>query len=398
MHILIISDAYPPMRTSCATQIYDLAQAFLKQNHEVTIIIPAHTQALPIEIFHSNGSKIYKVRCLKTKDMGYFRRTLAELINPFVINFYLKKYQPFKGQKIDGILWYSPTIFWGPLVKGLQNHFNCKSYLILRDIFPKWAFDLGLIRSKLIYWIFQGIAGSQYRQADKIGIQSPNNIKTLMSDYPNIADKLEVLWNWSSESGFKKSSIRISDTKLNSRRIFIYTGNMGVAQGMYQLLEVVKEMQPYRELGFIFVGRGSEKSRMEEECKNSGLDNVLFYDEIDPDELNDLCGQCYGGLISLDYRHSTHNIPGKFLTYLRNSLVIFALLNKGNDLIEIINNCKLGASWAPGDNNSPKQVFLKLALDHYQEGSEFIGPRDADKLEKIFSSDNAVKTIVKFFE
>ena len=50
MHILIISDAYPPMRTSCATQIYDLAQAFIEQSHQVSIIIPAHSQKASVEI------------------------------------------------------------------------------------------------------------------------------------------------------------------------------------------------------------------------------------------------------------------------------------------------------------------------------------------------------------
>ena len=147
MHILIISDAYPPMRTSCATQIYDLAQAFIEQSHQVSIIIPAYSQKASVEISNKDGPTIYSVRCFKTKDVGYIRRTLAEFINPFVIGLHLKRNQRFLDQKIDGIAWYSPTIFWGPLVKQLKTFFNCRAYLILRDIFPDWANDLGLIKS-----------------------------------------------------------------------------------------------------------------------------------------------------------------------------------------------------------------------------------------------------------
>lgn len=400
MHILIVSDAYPPMRTSCAAQIYELGQAFLRLGHRVSIIIPSYAQKLPVEITVGGGPTIYSVCCLKTKDVGYFRRTLAEFINPFIINFFLKKDQFFKRQKIDGVVWYSPTIFWTPLIKSLQSYCGCKSYLVLRDIFPKWAFDLGLIKSRLVFGMLQYIAGGQYMQADRIGVQSPNNLTLLKNCYPNISDKLEVLWNWSSEISIKQSPIRISETKLSSRKVFIYSGNMGVAQGMSQLLDLIKEMQDFRDLGFIFVGRGSEKAGMEEECKKIGVDNVLFYDEIDPEELNDLCGQCHGGLITLDYRHRTHNIPGKFLTYLQNGLVVFALINKGNDLIEIIDDYGLGASWFPGKAGKPAEIFHNLIFQIALNDSDGnISPQNCKEMAKnIFSSDNAAKRIQSFFE
>ena len=46
----------------------------------------------------------------------------------------LKKRSEFLDSKIDGVVWYSPTIFWGPLIKRLKQRFHVKSYLILRDI------------------------------------------------------------------------------------------------------------------------------------------------------------------------------------------------------------------------------------------------------------------------
>ncbi len=49
-----------------------------------------------------------------------------------------------------------------------------------------------------------------------------------------------------------------------------------------------------------------------------------------------LLAQCHVGLLSLDPDHKTHNIPGKFLTYLQAGLPVLARVNAGTDLARII--------------------------------------------------------------
>ena len=69
---------------------------------------------------------------------------------------------------------------------------------------------------------------------------------------------------------------------------------------------------------------------------DSKLDNILFFDEINPDEVPSLLKMCHVGLISLDLRHKSHNIPGKFLSYLQAGLPVLAKINPGTDLQNII--------------------------------------------------------------
>ena len=76
--------------------------------------------------------------------------------------------------------------------------------------------------------------------------------------------------------------------------------------------------------------------------KARGLDNILIYDEIEPQEIHALYQQCDVGIISLDKRHKTHNIPGKFLSYMQSGLPVLAAINSGNDLEHIINSNKVG--------------------------------------------------------
>lgn len=344
MHVLMITDAYPPMRTSCAVQMHDLAQVFIEEGHQVTIITPDGVLKESIRITHQEGVSLTQVRAFKTKDVNYVFRTFAEFINPFLIWHKLKKSPEFLNAQYDGIIWYSPTIFWGPLIKRLKRQYGVKAYLILRDIFPDWALDLGLLKNGLIYQFLKKVEYYQYRQADIIGLQSPNNLKDFELKYPNLKNKAEVLWNWIGSRPASPCQIEIGKSALAGRKIFVYAGNMGAAQGMDALFSLVRNFNGQEDIGFVFVGRGSEVSRLKRYAIEHKLSNVLFFDEIPPAQIERLYSQCHVGMISLDPRHSTHNIPGKFLTYMHAGLPVIAYVNPGNDLHNLIVNNRVGIS------------------------------------------------------
>ena len=86
----------------------------------------------------------------------------------------------------------------------------------------------------------------------------------------------------------------------------------------------------------MFVGRGSSVKRLLSESKKRGLDNTAFFEEIESSEIPGLYEQCHVGLVVLDPRHKTHNIPGKFLSYMKSGLPVLASINPGNDLADLI--------------------------------------------------------------
>ena len=105
MNILIVTDAYPPMRTSCATQIYELAQAFRQAGHQVDVIAPCASLKVPIALSQQDGVRLILVKAFDTKDVSYVRRTLAEFFNPFVMWFYIKTYPKTLRDSYAGIVW-----------------------------------------------------------------------------------------------------------------------------------------------------------------------------------------------------------------------------------------------------------------------------------------------------
>lgn len=341
MRVLIILDTYVPARISGALQMRDLAVELVRQGHRPTVVVPAQESDRAWCLESLDGVEVLRVRALRSKDVGHARRFLAELLLPFMLYRGLSR-SPLAGERWDGVVWYSPTIFLGPMVRWLKRRFGIKGYLILRDLFPDWAVDAGIMRRGLAYRFLKWIERYQYRVADVIGVQTPANIPLVEATATHSRARIEVLDNWLSEPVLAESSISLQATPLAGRTIFVYAGNMGAAQGMDCLLELAEDLAARDDAGFLFVGRGSDAERLRDHAARKELRHVMFLDEIDSKAIPGLLAQCHVGLIALDPRHTTHNIPGKFLTYLRAGLPVLARINAGNDLEQIIRTDGVG--------------------------------------------------------
>lgn len=338
MRLALVTEAFPPLRISGAMQMRDLARELHAQGHAVTILVPDSDIEGAWSHEHDGGVEVVRLRAPKAKDMGYVRRTLAELAMPFAMLHNLRK-SPFQGRAYDGVAWYSPSIFFGPFVAVLKRRSGCPGYLILRDIFPEWLVDLGIMRRGAAYQFFRLVARSQYALADVIGVQTPANL-AYFADAIAAGKRVEVMQNWLHPHAQKPCSVDLREGKLKGRRVFVYTGNMGAAQGIGKLTGLARALVGDPTIGFAFVGRGSEAARLQRAAAE--LPNTVFHHEIPAEEMGGLYAQCDAGLVALDARHRWHNVPGKFISYMHAGLPVLASINPGNDMEEMIRDERVG--------------------------------------------------------
>jgi glycosyltransferase involved in cell wall biosynthesis len=357
--IALISTDYPPLRTSAAVQLRDLAQQFAMLGHRPVVIVPSPMSDRHWMIERLDGIEVLRVAAPPTRAQSFVRRALAEMWLPFAMLRNVRK-SPFRSAKWDLLVWYSPPIFFGPLIWALRRTSGARTYLILRDIFPEWAVDLGLVRRGPVYLMFKAIAALQYATAEVIGVQTPSNLAYL-SGWASPNRRIEVLHNWLAVTPDVGCSIAVENTVLAGRKIFVYIGNMGVAQGMDIFIELIQSLRHRDDIGFLFVGRGSEFAKLEAEKASRELNNVLFFGEIDSSEIPGLLAQCQVGLVALHPDHKTHNIPGKFVSYVHYGLPVLARVNAGTDLERIIEDNGVGKVYVGNSVGELKRLAEELA-------------------------------------
>jgi len=390
--IVLIVDAFPPMKTSGAVQIRDLVAELSKQGHLITVLLPDSTLEKNWQIDVEGNTTVLRLKSPVIKDVAYYKRAIGEYLLSYFMFKNLKQ-SPLKNTKWEGIIWYSPSIFFGPLVKKIKAQSECRSYLILRDIFPEWAVDMGLLSRGFIYRYFKKFEKFQYMQADTIGVQTPSNLDYFYREYKDFNGVVEVLNNWLSVSSQTNCSIKIKETKLAGRKIFLYTGNIGIAQGMDILIDLANELREDKNIGFVFVGRGSAIEQIKKRAQGYRLENILFFDEINSNEIPGLLAQCDVGLVALDPRHRNDNIPGKFLSYMQSGLPVLANINAGNDLETVIIDNQVGK--VVTDNSLPKLTELAKSLLKDVQTDSSITDRCKELSASAFSTETAAKQIVQ---
>jgi glycosyltransferase involved in cell wall biosynthesis len=267
---------------------------------------------------------------------------------------------------------------------------------VLRDIFPDWAKHLGLLGPGMKYWFFDAVAQFQYRQADRIGVQSPNNLAYFEKNYSAFSSKAEVLWNWVSTLEITNNdlcSIQISQTPLKGRTILVYAGNLGIAQGgMVPLLNLAKCLLIRNDVGILVVGRGSEITKLRNQISEEGVSNILVFDEINAVQIPALLKQCHIGLIFLDRRHQTHNIPGKLLAYIQSGLPTLSWVNPNNDLQNLVGKYDLGSVYSGTEVDEFANLANRL-IDGLKDAHSPIGDYEKS-IKDLFLPEIAAKQIL----
>ncbi len=395
MRLALFPDEYLPGSTRVhAKMLHELALELLIRGHEPIIITPGDaSQSERLLVDQIDGVEVWRFKSGQTRGVSKLRRALNESLFPF------KAWAAIKGrvraQPFDGVINYSPTIFFGGVVKKIKRASLCRSYLIQRDMFPQWIIDEGMIKEgSLIARYFRYFERINYNSSDHIGVMSDGNLKLFRGWFPNYKN-VSVLRNWADTRSVpvidENLSIR-DELNLGDKTIFFYGGNIGHAQDMTNLLRLVRSMLPYTNCHFLFVGQGDEFELVDALSKEWNLSNLSLLPSVSQEKFKQLLKQVDVGLFSLSKLHSAHNFPGKLLGYMVESLPILGSVNLGNDLIEVINEAESGFAFVNGDDKSLFDAARSLECN--QTARLTLGQNSNKLLHKYFSVNAAANHIL----
>ncbi len=396
MRLALVIDDYLPYSTRVGAKMFhEFALELLNDGHHVTVITPGIEQRESLVVDDIEGVSVWRFSSAPIKDVGKVVRAINETLLSF--RAWSAVRSRVKKDTFDGVVYYSPSIFFGGLVMKLKRRCNCNSYLVLRDLFPQWVIDSGLVRSgSLVEKYFRYFENLSYRQADAIGLMSQNNLDVFETCTESLFSA-HVLRNWASLTPHVARPKRITTREklnLKDKVIFFYGGNIGHAQDMTNLMRLAKGMQPYPNAHFLFVGQGDEVGLIHELADKWELTNFSYLPSVTQDEFKEILSDVDVGLFSLSEKHTAHNFPGKLLGYMVQSLPILGSVNPGNDLEELVNNSSAGRIHVNGKDDD----LLGSAIELYNDKPvrDGLGKAAFELLEREFSVARAVQTVCHY--
>ncbi len=392
MRILLIVDDYVPNSIKIAAKMmHELACEFINKGHQVSVITPDSTIVDNIDLLQMDGVDIYRFKSGKIKNISKVKRAINETLLSFYGWRYCKDF--LKNNPHDLIVYYSPSIFFAPLVYKLKKIWNVSSYLILRDIFPQWAIDNKLLgKYSLITYYFKFFERLNYFTADTIGLMSQKNIEWF-KDYYKTNKPLEVLYNWADiKKVTNKNSKYRQNLNLEHKIIFFYGGNMGYAQDMMNIVRLAKNMENETKAYFVLVGVGDEVRLIQDAIEKESMTNIVLLPSVSQEEYEQMLYEFDIGLFTLNKNHNTHNFPGKLLGYMMQDMPILGSINPNNDLKDLIDKFNAGLISVNGEDKIFYENAKKLLNKNIRES---IGKNAKILLISKFSVEVAAKQILK---
>ena len=365
MRVAFLLDEYLPTGTRVhAKMIHELAVEFQKNGHKSVVITPGDpVQKSALIVDFLDGVEVWRFRSGYTRGVGMTKRLINEWLLSFrAWNAVSKKVNscPF-----DLCINYSPTIFFGPLARTLKGK-GAYIYQILRDDFPQWLIDQGIIAKwSPVMFFLKYFEKLNYRIADCIGMMSEANMMLFRERNPAYTN-VKILMNWSSTSPFPADEVRFNirgEYNLSKKTVFFYGGNLGHSNDMPNIMRLAQNLIGYHNAHFLIIGQGDQFDLVNELVELWKLTNVTILPSVSQDEFKKILTEVDIGLFSLSKNHTAHNFPGKLLGYMVESVPILGSTNPGNDLLTLVNNASAGFVHVNGKDNELAASAIKLLAD-----------------------------------
>ena len=310
----------------------DLMRKFRNEGHMIYVVSPTERrEGCKTCIIEDKGVKILRVRTLNIQKTNVIEKGLGQVSIEFLYKRAIKEY--FKGVAFDLILYSTPPITFPKVIEYARKaNPKAKTYLLLKDIFPQNAVDMGMLSKNgvkgLLYKFFRAKEKKLYDLSDYIGCMSPANVKYVLDHNPEISkDRVEVAPNSLELVEVEKCGDNSVLAKYNlpsDKPIFIYGGNLGVPQGIPFLIQCLEANADRDDCHFVVVGNGTYYQKLADWYETAKPKSVTVMKGLPKVDYDKLVRSCHVGLIFLDYRFTIPNFPSRLLSYLEYRMPVIA--------------------------------------------------------------------------
>ncbi len=359
----------------------DLIRKFRDEGHEVYVIYPRERRLrLPTEVKHEGRVHLLGVKTLNVTKTNLIEKGLGQVTLERQFKLGLEKY--FGKVEFDIILYSTPPITFTKVIRyAKKRNPKAVSYLLLKDIFPQNAVDLGILTKDglkgFLYRSFRKKEKDLYRISDYIGCMSPANVKYVIEHNPEIDPAVVEIapnsYDIPSEISVEyevTDHIRQKYGLPINKPIFIYGGNMGKPQGIPFLIKCLEAVKDRIDSYFVIVGDGTEYSKLETFMRERKPRAVSLFRYLPKEDYNRLAKACDVGLIFLDYRFTIPNYPSRLLPYLMERKPIIAVTDPHCDMGELAEKNEYGFYCSSNSVEAFVKVIDKMLVSDMRQMGE----------------------------
>lgn len=366
LRFLILTQYYPPEIGGAPTRLQSTAEHLIRSGHEVEVVT-ARPNYPKGKFFDGRGGQLYSREVRKgviihrvwlypavgggvARMLNYGSFALTSMIGLF------------RSQRPDFLFVESPPLLTCIPAFAAKLFWRVPYIFNVSDLWPDAVVEAGLLSEGFLQRTLLWIESFAYRNAAYVNGVTQGIRDVLISKKHLSPEKALFLPNGADVKHFQPRDADLTLKKslgLEGKKIVLWAGTMGYAQGVEFVLQAAKLLESRTEIHFLFMGDGSTRKSLEMQARELRLQNVTFRDPVSIEDLPPYYSIAECGLASLRVMPAHEGArPSK----------IFPVLASGRPLIfvgtgecaRLIESAKAGVVVQPENPPALADEVLKL--------------------------------------
>ena len=287
MHILIISQIFPPDMGGSATRAYNLAKGLVANGVGITVVagfphypsgnVPEEYRWRALVKDRIGGMKVFRTFVPPLASSGLSKRLFL------FVSFIASSIFPLPlVERVDGVFASNPPVLslFPALIYGMVHH--CPVILNVDDLWPESLYDLGVLKSKILKKLGELMAKVSYSVADAITPISPSYVETIVNKYEIEKGKVVVVPGGVDLGLFERNPIENND---GGEFKVLYIGAFSPAYDFEQVLRAAKLLEGEKEIRFVLQGGGEMAPVIKDKIEELNLRNIELVERVVPREV-----------------------------------------------------------------------------------------------------------------
>lgn len=286
MHILFLTDNFPPEVNAPASRTFEHCREWVKAGHRVTVVTcaPNFPKGKVFDGYRNKlwqaetmeGIRVIRVWSYITANEGFLRRILdyqSYMLSAIIASIFVRK--------VDLIIGTSPQFFTA-CAAYVVSRYKFRPYIFeLRDLWPESIKAVGAMKNERAIRFLEWVEMFLYRKSAKV-VSVTRSFKDILMRRGIDGGKIEVITNGVDISQFKprpKDPELTAKLGMQGKFVAGYIGTHGLAHGLETLLAAAERLRG-QDIVFLFLGDGARKDALKQMAAEKKLDNVVFVDSV----------------------------------------------------------------------------------------------------------------------
>ena len=301
----MLTHYFPPEVGAPQARLFELARRLVALGVSVTVVtgFPNYPTGVVAEGYRGRlgmreqmeGVRVLRTWVFATPNRGFAKRLLNHFSFAMSSVFAMRRSGP-----ADVIFVESPPLAIGLAALAYSWIKRAPFIFNVSDIWPQSAIEMGALRNRAAIWVAERFEQLLYRRARAISVVTPGIVEKLTArGVPR--DKLHLLTNGVDTDLFSPGAADDDLARhlgIADRKVFLYAGTHGLAQGLDVVLEAAKVTRDPAVL-YVLAGEGADKDALQATARAESISNVVFLPNQPRDVMPRLLNLAYATVITL---------------------------------------------------------------------------------------------------